>query len=45
MPDSKDYLSTFKGIIDSLEKYITTDKWKNSINLESMGIDNYLEFY
>ena len=31
MPDSKDYLSTFKGIIGSLEKHITTDKWKNNI--------------
>ena len=26
MPDSKDYLSTFKGSIGSLEKYITTDR-------------------
>ena len=31
MPDSKDYLSTFKGIIGSLEKHITTDKWKNNL--------------
>ena len=25
------FLSTFKGSIGSLEKYITTDKWKNNI--------------
>ena len=31
MPNSKDYLSTFKGSIGSLEKHITTDKWKNNI--------------
>ena len=31
MPDSKDYLSTFKGSIGSSEKHITTDKCKNNI--------------
>ena len=31
MPNSKDYLSTFKGSIGSLEKPIMTDKWKNNI--------------
>ena len=31
MPNSKDYLSTFKGSIGSLEKHITTDKWENNI--------------
>ena len=31
MPDSKDYLSTIKGSIGSLEKHIMADKWKNNI--------------